>query len=62
MSIGFDDSIITDTQAEKSMALAEIAALGVPRLKVEYLMKYYGMSEEDAVAAVPAEQIVDIGF
>ena len=62
VSIGFDDSIITDTQAEKSMALAEIAALGVPRLKVQYLMKYYGMSEEDAVAAVPAEQIVDIGF
>lgn len=62
VSIDWDDSIITDTQAEKEMALAEISALGVPRLKVEYLMKYYGMSEKDAMEAVPVDQIVDIGF
>lgn len=60
--VNWDDSIITDTQADKNMALAEIAALGIPRLKVEYLVKYFGMSEEDAEKAVPADLVIDAGF
>lgn len=60
--VNFDDSIITDTQADKNMALAEIAALGVPRLKVEYLVKYFGMSEEDALNAIPDELVIDAGY
>ena len=46
ISVQFDDSIITDTQAEKAMMLDEIAAGVVP--KWMYLVHFYGMSEEEA--------------
>ena len=59
--VNWDDSITPSTQADRH-ALAEIAALGIPRLKVEYLVKYFGMSEEDAEKAVPADLVIDAGF
>lgn len=62
VSVQFDDSVITDTQTEKNMAMAEIAALGLPILKQRYLTEWYGMSKEEAAAAVPSAQIVDEGF
>ena len=55
LSIDFDDSIITDTPSEKNMAMAEIGALGVPALKVRYLMRWYNMTEEEALAAVATQ-------
>ena len=59
VSVQFDDSIITDTQAEKTMMLNEIAAGVVPKWK--YLVEFYGMSAEDAKAETGAE-VVDGGF
>ena len=60
VTVAWDDSIITDTQAEKTQMLAEIAAGVVPRWM--YLARFYGMSEEDAKAAAPAETVMDVGF
>lgn len=60
VEVMFDDSIVTDTQAEKNMMLAEIAAGVVP--KWMYLKEFKGMSEEDAKAALPQEDVVDVGF
>jgi A118 family predicted phage portal protein len=60
--IDFDDSVITDTQTDKNMALTEISMLGVPELKVRYLTRYCGFSEEEARAAVPSEAVIDTGF
>lgn len=53
ISVEFDDSVITDTQTEKNLALSEITMLGVPELKRRYLKRYCGFSEEEADAAVP---------
>lgn len=60
VNIKFDDSIIVDTQTEKNLMLSEIAAGVVPKWK--YLMEFYGMSEEQAKAALPDEEVLDIGF
>lgn len=62
VDVDYDDSVITDTQTDKSMALAEIAALGVPELKQRYLVRWCGFTEEEAAAAVPSEQVVDEGY
>ncbi len=60
VTVTFDDSIITDTQAEKNMMMSEIAAGLVPKWK--YAVEFYGMSEDEAKAALPSEEIVDMGF
>ncbi len=60
--IDFDDSVITDTNTDKNQALSEISILGVPILKQKYLVKYWGMTEEEAAAAVPSETVIDVGF
>lgn len=62
VSIDFDDSIITDTQTDKNMALTEISMLGAPAaLKRRYLMTYYGIGEEEALAIFP-DVVVDNTF
>lgn len=50
VEVSFDDSIVVDTQAEKSMMLAEIAAGVVPRWK--YMATFYGMSDDEARAEI----------
>lgn len=60
ISVTFDDSVITDTQTEKNQMMAEIAAGLVPKWK--YAVEFYGLSEDEAKAALPAEEIVDVGF
>ena len=60
VSIVWDDSIITDTRAEKTQMLAEIAAGVVP--KWMYLARFYGMAEEEAKAAAPEQTVLDVGF
>ena len=60
VAVVWDDSIITDTQAEKTQMLAEIAAGVVP--KWVYLTRFYGMSEEEARAAAPEQTVLDVGF
>lgn len=60
VAVIWDDSIITDTQAEKTQMLAEIAAGVVP--KWVYLTRFYGMSEEEARAAAPEQTVLDVGF
>ena len=60
VTVVWDDSIITDTQAEKTQMLAEIAAGVVP--KWVYLTRFYGMSEEEARAAAPEQTMLDVGF
>lgn len=60
VSVTFDDSVIADTQTEKNLMLAEIAAGVLPKWR--YAVEWYGMSEEEAKASLPDEQIVDIGF
>ncbi|NGM17730.1 hypothetical protein GMI70_06960 [Eggerthellaceae bacterium zg-893] len=62
VELDFDDSIITDEQADKAQALSEITILGVPALKRRYLVRYCGFDEDEAAAAVPAAEVVDQGF
>lgn len=61
LSISFDDSIITDTQTDKNMALSEISILGIPALMRKYLCKYCDFNEEEALEAVP-DQAVGIDY
>ena len=49
--VAFDDSIITDTAADKAQDMAEVSA-GLMRPD-EYRVKWYGESEEEAAANVP---------
>lgn len=60
VSVQFDDSVITDTQTEKTTMMAEIAAGVLPKWR--YAVEFYGMSPEEAQAALPAEQVLDVGF
>ncbi len=60
VAVQFDDSVITDTQTEKTTMMAEIAAGLLPKWR--YAVEFYGMSEEEAKAAIPAEQVLDVGF
>lgn len=60
VTVVWDDSIITDTQADKTQMLAEIAAGVVP--KWMYLARFYGMSEEEAKSAAPEQAVLDVGF
>lgn len=60
VTIAWDDSIITDTQAEKTQMLAEIAAGVIP--KWMYLVRFYGMSDKEAQAAMPEQTVLDVGF
>lgn len=60
VTVVWDDSIITDTQAEKTQMLAEIAAGVVP--KWMYLASFYGKSEEEARLLMPEQTILDVGF
>lgn len=43
--VDFDDSVITDTAAEKRLAMSEV---GVTLHPYEYRMRFYGESEEEA--------------
>ena len=45
VAVSFDDSIITDTAAEKRLAMEEV---GVTLHPYEYRMRFYGESEEEA--------------
>lgn len=60
VSVDFDDSVIIDTQTEKTQMMAEIAAGLIP--KWMYAARFYGMSEDEARAALPADEIVDVGM
>ena len=60
VTIVWDDSIITDTQAEKTQMLSEIAAGVVP--KWMYLVRFYGKSEEEAQLLMPEQTVLDVGF
>lgn len=60
VEVTWDDSIITDTQAEKRQMLAEIAAGVVP--KWMYLREFYGMGEGEARAAAPEDAVLDAGY
>ncbi len=62
LSIDFDDSVITDTQTDKSMALTEISMLGIPALKRKYLTTWCGFSEEEARAALAEEAPTAMGL
>ena len=62
VALDFDDSIITDEQADRQLALTEITVLGVPALKRRYLVQHCGFTEEEAAAAVPAAEVIDEGF
>lgn len=59
VSVSFDDSVIADTESEKALMLSEIAAGVVP--KWMYLVKFYGMSEEEARREVGTE-VADKGY
>lgn len=59
VSVMFDDSVITDTQTEKEMMLAEIAAGVVPPWM--FMVKFYGKTEQEARALLP-EAVLDPGF
>ena len=60
VTVVWDDSIITDTQAEKAQMLAEIAAGVVP--KWMYLVRFYGKSEDEARRLMPEQAVLDVGF
>ena len=44
------------------MALAEVAALGIDRLKADYLVRFLGYSEEEAMGLIPERTVIDEGF
>lgn len=54
VSVKFDDSIITDTLADKTQMIAEINA-GVVK-KWQYAKEFYGMTEEEARLEFPDER------
>ena len=58
ITIMFDDSIITDTAAEKAQDMAEVSA-GLMN-EWEYRVKWYGETEEEAKANVPGAGEADI--
>ena len=58
IEVSFDDSIIVDTQAEKNMMLAEIAAGVVPAWK--YMATFFDMSDEEAMRLIGTNS-VDMG-
>lgn len=60
VAIAWDDSIITDTSAEKTQMLSEIAAGVVP--KWMYLVRFYSMSADEAREAMPEQTVMDLGF
>lgn len=60
VTIRWDDSIITDTDAEKTQMLAEISAGVVPRWM--YLVRFYGLSPEEARAAAPADAMAELAL
>lgn len=61
VSVDFDDSVISDTDAEKANMRAEIAEGIMPKWK--YLVRFYAMSEEDARALIAETEpeVVDYG-
>ena len=59
VEVAFDDSIVVDTQAEKTMLLAEIAAGVVPKWK--YMATFYEMSEDEARREIGSE-VADGGY
>lgn len=64
IAIDFDDSVIVDTQTERTMALNEISMLGgAPILKRKYVTTYLGFTDEEALEAFPDESAaIDEGF
>jgi A118 family predicted phage portal protein len=60
VSVTWDDSIITDIQTDKAQMLSEISAGVVP--KWMYLVRFYGMDEDEAKATLPEPTAVDYGF
>ena len=56
VSVSWDDSIITDTAADKAQDMAE---LNITMNTWEYRMKWYGEDEETAKANVPQAQQAD---
>lgn len=57
ITVQFDDSIITDTAAEKAQDMAEV---GVTMNAWEYRVKWYGEDEETAKANVPGAETRDM--
>lgn len=64
VSVDFDDAIIQDTDAERTMALAEMASMpDVPQLKADYLVRFKGYAPDEAARLVqPASEGADEGF
>lgn len=59
VNVRFDDSIITDTQSEKTTAMTEIAA-GIMQ-KWEYRCKFFGEDAETAQSMVEMQPAIDEG-
>lgn len=61
--VTFDDSIVADTASERSTALAEIAAMpDVPQLKADYLVRFHGMSRDEAERAAGSVLPPELGI
>lgn len=50
--INFDDSYITDKEAELERKRNDALSFDIPKLKVWYLMEAYGLTEDEAVAII----------
>ncbi|MBR1827933.1 MAG: phage portal protein [Atopobiaceae bacterium] len=59
VTVDFDDSIIQDTASEKAQMQAEVAQGIVPAWK--YLVRFYGMGEEEAKATAAGPEVLDVG-
>ena len=59
VTVDFDDSIIQDTASEKTQMQAEVAQGIVPAWK--YLVRFYGMGEEEAKATAAGPEVLDVG-
>ena len=52
----FDDSYITDKEAELERKRNDALSFDIPELKIWYLMDAYSITEEEARAMVEAKQ------
>ena len=54
--VDFDDSYITDKEAELERRRNDAMSFDIPQLTIWYLMEAYSLSEEEATAMVAARQ------
>lgn len=56
VAVGFDDSLITDKEAELEKMRDDALSFDIPELTIWYLMSAYSITEEEATKLVTKKQ------